>query len=159
MEPQRYLVRRFPHIAQLALPRPGVLARIRAETPALADLVGHLLADELRGPAVHRTVAGGEDDQVGRQFAAIAEDNRVFLDAFDADPALELDLAVGHEVARADVDVVARAATQVLEKQTRPVVAEVEHEARLLEPRIEAGVALLHLLVNRNLQRRQPLVR
>src|SRR5579872_6452638 len=83
VEPQRLLVGRLPHVAQLAFPRARILARIGAEAPAFPDLVGHLLADELSRPAVHRTIAGGEHDQVGRQFAAVAEGDRMLLDALD----------------------------------------------------------------------------
>src|SRR4051812_36980661 len=54
VEPQRLLLGRLPHVALLALPRPGVLLRVRAEPPALADPVRHLLRDQLAGPAVHR---------------------------------------------------------------------------------------------------------
>src|ERR1700726_3310130 len=61
MEPQGVLTRRLPHIAELALPGPRVLLGVRAEAPAFADLVGHLLRDELRRPAIHRAVAGGVD--------------------------------------------------------------------------------------------------
>src|SRR5687768_4299085 len=99
-------MRWLPHVAQLALPRPRVMARVGAEAPTLADLVGDFLADELFDPAVHRAVASGEDDQVSRQLATVREDDRPLLDAFDFDPALEFDLAVGHELARAHVDVV-----------------------------------------------------
>src|SRR3954451_13592742 len=57
VEPQRLLPRRLPHVALFALPRAGVLGRVRAEAPDLADPVGDLLRDEVGGPAVHRPVA------------------------------------------------------------------------------------------------------
>src|SRR3954453_4367416 len=49
VEPQRLLPGRLPHVALLALPRPGVLLGVRAEAPDLAHAVGHLLGDEVGG--------------------------------------------------------------------------------------------------------------
>ena len=40
VEPQRFLLRRLPNVAQLAFPRAGVLGGVGAEAPALADFVG-----------------------------------------------------------------------------------------------------------------------
>jgi hypothetical protein len=77
VEPQRFLLGRLPHVALLPLPRPRVLGRVRAEAPHLADLVGHLLADQVGRPAVHRPVSGRVDDQVGRQLCAVLEDDGV----------------------------------------------------------------------------------
>src|SRR5229473_1148836 len=54
VEPQAFLLRRLPHVALFTFPWAGVLCRIRAETPDLADLVGHFLTDEISDPAVHR---------------------------------------------------------------------------------------------------------
>src|SRR5207245_904070 len=119
-------------VAQLPLPRPRIIARVRAEAPALADLVGRLLADELFDPAVHRAIAGGEDDQVGGQFAAVGEDERALQNAFDADAAFELDAAVGDKIARANVDIETAATTQSHYRQARSVLAEIELEAGLL---------------------------
>src|SRR3546814_1793286 len=81
----------FPHVPELALPGARILAGVGAEAPALADLVRHLGRDQPRRPAVHRAVAGGVDDEVGRQLAAVGEQHRVRLDALDGDAALQLD--------------------------------------------------------------------
>ena len=64
-------------------------------------------------------------------------------------PALQLDAAVGDQLAGADVDVVARAAAHVLGVDARAVLAEVEQEADLVEPLVEVLVALADLLVDR----------
>src|SRR5262245_30963234 len=113
MEPQAFLLCRFPHVALLAFPRTGVLGGVRAEPPDLADLVGHFPADEVSNEAVHRSVSGGVDDDIGGQFLAIVEPDavrRYFLDLTGD----QLDLAVDNKLRSADIDVVARAATQVL---------------------------------------------
>src|ERR1700749_2546497 len=46
VEPQAVLLGRLPHVALFALPWAGVLGRVRAEPPNLADLVGRVPADE-----------------------------------------------------------------------------------------------------------------
>src|SRR5262245_48103203 len=117
MEPEPLLLRRAPHVPELALPRPRILGGSGAEPPALADLVGHLGADELRRPFGHRAVASGVDDELGGQFAAVAQQHRSGGDALEADAAFELDAAVGDQFAGADVDVIARAASD--RKSTR----------------------------------------
>src|ERR1700710_941282 len=58
LEPETRLLRRLPHIAQLALPGTWILGGVGAEAPALADPIRDLWADQLGGPAVHRAVAG-----------------------------------------------------------------------------------------------------
>ena len=67
-------------------------------------------------------------------------------------PVGELDLAVGDQFTGAHVDVIARAAPKVLHEQARFVVAPVVPEPGLLEPVVEVGVSLSHLLVQRNLE-------
>src|SRR5262249_61315294 len=47
VEPEPLLLRRPPHVPELALPRARVLGRARAQAPAFADLVGDLRADEV----------------------------------------------------------------------------------------------------------------
>ncbi|MCY1220757.1 hypothetical protein D9M72_327850 [compost metagenome] len=152
VEPQLGHLRRLPHVAQLALPRTRVLRRVGAQAPALADLVGDLGRDQVGQPAVHRAVARGVHQQVGRQLGAVGERDRVCVHALDVHAALEVDAAVGHQLRGAHVDVVARAAPQVLHEQARAVHAEVEQEAGLLQPRVQVGVALLHLLVHRDVE-------
>src|SRR5262249_11539697 len=49
VEPQPVLLGRLPHVALLALPRAGILAGVRAQPPALADLAGHLRRDQVGG--------------------------------------------------------------------------------------------------------------
>jgi hypothetical protein len=101
---------------------------------------------------VHRAIAGGVDDEIGRQLGVVGQCHALGVDALNVDAALELDAAVGHQFAGAHVDVVARTTPQVLHEQTRTVVAEIEHETRLLQSAIEIGLALLHLVVHRNLE-------
>ena len=64
MEPQPRLPGGLPHVAQLALPGPGVVLGAGAESPAVADLVRDFGRDELRCPLAHGAVAGGVDDEV-----------------------------------------------------------------------------------------------
>ena len=45
------------HVAQLAFPRAGVFGGAGAEPPALADLVRHLLADQLGRPSAHSSTS------------------------------------------------------------------------------------------------------
>ena len=90
MEPEGFLPGRFPHVSELALPGSGIFRRVRAEAPDLADLVRDFLVDELRRPSVHRAVAGGEHDQIGRKPGAILHDHLGVGDALDL-PGLELD--------------------------------------------------------------------
>ena len=74
-------------------------------------------------------------------------------------PAFQLDLAIDDELARADVDVVARAAAQIFHEEARAVGAPVVPEARLFEARVEVRVALLHLLIERDLELVQDAIR
>src|SRR3954466_7289051 len=151
VEPQRLLPRRFPHVALLALPRAGVLLGVRTEAPYLPDLVRDLLGDEVGGVAVHGAVARGVDDEVGGQLGAVLHHHRVLGEVVDL-AVDELDRAVGDELGRADVDVVARSAAQVLHEQPRVVLAPVELEAGGLEAVVEVLVALAHLVVERDLE-------
>ena len=151
VHPQVRHLRRLPHVALLALPRTGVLGGVGAEAPALAEPVGGLGVDEVGDPAVHRVVAGGEHDHVGRQLGAVVEHDGV-LGQVRHLAVHELHVAVGHQLGGAHVDVVARAAAQVLHEQPRLVGAEVQPEAGLLEPVVEVLVPLLHLVVERDLE-------
>src|SRR5580692_6457445 len=108
MEPQAFLLRRLPHVALLDFPRAGVLGGVRAESPDLADLVGHFPADEVSNKAVHRTVAGGVDNDIGGQFLAILEPDAARRDFLDL-TGDQLDLAIDDELRGANVDVVAGA--------------------------------------------------
>src|ERR1700722_502763 len=116
VEPQAVLGGRFPHVAQLALPRARVLRRARAESPDLPDLVGHVLADDAGGQLIHGAVARRVDDEVGREPGAVTEDHLV-LGQLGHLSLGQLDVAVGDGVAGTDVDVVAGTAAQVLEEQ------------------------------------------
>src|SRR5580693_6739957 len=118
MEPKRLLLRRLPHVSLLAFPRAWVFGRIRAQSPDLAHLVGDLPGDQVRGPAVHRTVAGGVNDEIGRQLGPVAQDNRMFRELFDIDAALQLDAAIGYQFRSTDVDVVSGPAPEILHEQT-----------------------------------------
>ena len=116
VEPQRLHLGGLPHVTLLALPGSGVLGRVRSQPPHLAHAIGHLLGDEVGGPAVHRPVAGGIHDEVGGQLGAVLEDDRVLGEVVDLAVG-ELDLAVGDQIGGADVDVIARPAPQVLHEQ------------------------------------------
>src|SRR4051812_27574817 len=122
VEPQVLLLGRLPHVALLALPRAGILRGVATESPHLADLVGDVLADEVGGPAVHRAVPGGVDDDVGRQLGAVGQYYRVLGEPVDL-AVRQLDAAVGHQVAGADVDVVAGAPAQFLHEEAGIAVA------------------------------------
>ena len=67
----------LPHVALLADPWPRILGGIGAEAPALANLVGNILADQVSRPAIHRAIARGIDDDIGLQLGAILEDDAV----------------------------------------------------------------------------------
>ena len=101
---------------------------------------------------VHRAIARGIHQDIGRQLGAIGECDRLGVDAFDVVVAFELDAAIGHQLAGTHIDVVARASAQVLHEQARIVVTKVEHEARLFKPTIQTGFALFHFCVNRNVE-------
>src|SRR4029453_972023 len=72
MKPERFLLCGPPHVPELAFPRAGIFAGIGSEAPTFADLVGEMRADQLRGTFGHGAIAGGIDDEVGRQRAAVA---------------------------------------------------------------------------------------
>src|SRR6202051_5347194 len=100
MEPKRLLLRRLPHVSLLAFPRARVFGRIRAQSPDLADLVSDLPGDQVRGPAVHRTVAGGINNEIGRQLSPVAQNDGMLRELFDIDAALQFDAAVGNQLRR-----------------------------------------------------------
>src|SRR6266702_120744 len=127
VEPQAFLLRRLPHVALFAFPWAGVLGRVRAEPPDLADLVGRVPADEVGHKAVHRAVAGRMDDYIGGQFLAIVDPDAVRRDFLDLTCG-QLDLAVDDEVRGADIDVIAGAAPQIFHEQPGIIVAEIEPE-------------------------------
>ena len=149
VEPQVLLGRRLPHVAQLAFPGAGILGGAGTQAPALADLVRDLGRDQLGGPLVHRTIAGGIDDQVGLQFGAVVQHDGILGHALDLDTGLERDAAVGDQLRGADVDVVARAAPQIHRTDAGIVLAEGELEARLLEPRVEIRILVPDALDHR----------
>src|ERR1700712_3076001 len=113
VEPQVVLRGRLPHAALFALPRAGILGGVAPEAPDLAHLVGDVLTDEVGRPAVHRAVPGGVHDDVGGQFGAVGEQYGVLGEPVDL-AVRQLDGAVRHQIAGADVDVVTRAPAQVL---------------------------------------------
>jgi hypothetical protein len=86
MEPEVVLLCGFPHVAQLAFIGAWILGGARAQPPATAYLVGHFLGNQLRRPAIHRAVAGGVDDQVGGQAAAVVQNYGIRFNAFDSKP-------------------------------------------------------------------------
>jgi hypothetical protein len=117
----------------------------------LPTLVGDILADEIGGKTVHRAVAGRIDDKIGRQLRPVVEPDASLGDLLDL-AALELDLAVDDKLARADVDVIARAVPQVFHEQPRVVGAPIMPEARPFEAGVELRLALLDLLIERDLE-------
>jgi len=67
----------------------------------------NLPGDQIRGPAVHRTVvAGGVNHKIGRQFGPVAQDDGMFRELFDVDAALQLDAAIGDQLRSTNIDVV-----------------------------------------------------
>ena len=98
-------------------------------------------------PLVHGAVAGREDDEVRVELRAVIELHAVLFEAFDLEAlaGAELDLAIDEQLHRADIDVVAGAAAQVLHEQAGVVVAPVVHEAHLLQALVEVGIALTDL--------------
>src|SRR3954464_9449228 len=91
MKPQTALRCRLPHIAQFAFPGTWILGSARSQSPTLTHFVGHFLRDQAGGPTVHRTIAGGIDYQISRQFAAIRQYDGVWLDLSDGDAAAQPD--------------------------------------------------------------------
>src|SRR5277367_1544475 len=122
MEPKPLLLRRLPHVSLLAFPWAGVFGRIRAQSPDLAYLVGDLPGDQIRSKTVHRTVACGVNDEIGRQLGPVAQSDGMFRELFDVDAALQLDATVGYQFRGTDVDVVSGSAPQVFHEQTRVIV-------------------------------------
>src|SRR5215475_3326055 len=118
MEPKRLLLGRLPHVSLLTFPWTRVFGRIRAQSPNLAYLVGHFPGNQVRCPAVHRTVAGGVDDKVGGQFGAVVQDDGVLSELFDIDTALQFDTPISNQLRRTDIDVVSRSAAQILHEET-----------------------------------------
>src|SRR5258708_3067690 len=117
MEPKRLLLGRLPHVSLLAFPRSWIFGRIRAEAPDLANLVGDLLGNKVRFPAVHRAVAGGVDDKVGWQVGPIAQDDGMLRELCDIDTAFQFDASVGDQLRSANIDVVSRPTSQILHEQ------------------------------------------
>ena len=90
VEPQRILFGRLPHVALLALPGTWVLGGVRAQAPALSNLVSHLLRNQSSRPTVHGAVAGGQDTiRSAGQLGAVGEGDRVLVDALDDGTALQ----------------------------------------------------------------------
>ena len=145
MEPQALLLRRLPHVAQLALPWPGILGRVGPKSPTLADFVSHLLADQLRRPAIHRSVAGREHHEIGFQFVAVVQPDSG-LGVLRHLPGRELDLSIGDQFGGAHVDVVAGSASQILHEQPRVVSPEIQLKSRASESVVEALVTNAHLV-------------
>src|ERR1700682_2281696 len=98
MEPEPALLCRLPHVALLALPGARVFGRVRVQSPDLAYLVGDFLRDQVSGPAVHRTVAGGVNHEIGRQFGSVAQDDGMLGESFDVDAAFQFDAAIGYQL-------------------------------------------------------------
>src|SRR3984957_6350863 len=152
MEPERLLLCRLPHVSLLAFPRARVFGRIRAQSPDLAYLVGDLPGNQVRGPAVHRTVARGVNEEIGRQLGPVAQDDGMFREFFDIDAALQLDAAIGYQFRSTDVDVVSGSTPQVFHEQTGIVVTIIEQEDWLLETFEVIGIAFPDRVINRALE-------
>ena len=154
VDPQLIDVGRLPHVAQLPLPRPGIASGVRAVAPHLAHAIGDLLGHQVHEPLVHRAVSGGVDNQVGGQHALTIE-----LDAVRQDPGhlatVECHLAVDQELAGPYIDVVTRPAPEVLQEQSRPVLAKVQVKSDIAQLLVELGILLRHLVVDGNLRVRQ----
>src|ERR1700704_1274226 len=158
MEPKRLLMCRLPHVSLLAFPWARVFGRIRAQSPNLSYLVSDLPRDQVRGPAVHRTVAGGVNDEISRQLGPIAQDDRMLREFFDIDAALESDAAIGNQFRSTNIDVVSGPAPQVFHEQARVVVTIIEQEACLLQTLVVIGIAFPDRVIDRDLELVQNLV-
>jgi len=112
MEPKRLLLCRLPHVSLLAFHGPGLWS-YSSLVPDLAYLVSNHPGDQVRSPAVHRTVAGGVNDEIGRQFGPVTQDDGMFRELFDVDAALQLDAAISNQFRSTNIDVVSRPASQV----------------------------------------------
>src|SRR5438445_8049478 len=152
MEPKPLLLRRLPHISLFAFPWAWVFGRIRAQSPDLAYLVGNFPGDKVCGEAVHRTVAGGVNDEICRQLSPVGQDDGVFRELFDIDAALQLDAAIGYQFRSTDVDVVSGSTPQVFHEQTGIVVTIIEQETCLLEAFVVIGIAFPDRVINRDLE-------
>jgi hypothetical protein len=137
------------------LPWSRVAPGARAESPARPDLVGDLARDDRRHGFVHRLIAGAGDDRVGRQFAAVVEQDSGWRQRLDLDSAADADLAVDDQIRGADVDVIARAGAVGLHQQPGLVVAEIDGEAGTAQAVVEGRVAGLDDVVERPLALRQ----
>src|ERR1700682_6779069 len=118
MEPKPLLLRRLPHISLFAFPWAWVFGRVRAQSPYLAYLVGNFHGDQVRGEALHRTVAGGVNDEIGRQLSPVAQDDGMFREFFDIDAALQFDAAIGNQFRSTNIDIVFGSSSQVFHKQS-----------------------------------------
>src|ERR1700674_3020415 len=118
MEPKPLLLRRLPHISLFAFPWTWIFGVIRAQSPDLAYLVGDFPGDQVRGKAVHRTVAGGVNDEIGRQLGPVAQDDSMFRESFDIDAALQFDAAVSNQLRSTNIDVVSRSTPEIFHEQT-----------------------------------------
>lgn len=124
MEPEARVAAVLPYRAPLAL---------FVETPDILDTIAEFIAVHVARLAAHVQVPRGKDNLVRLQGGAVGELQPVGENLGDLLALLDLDLAVGDELRRADVNVVAAAALEVLEEQAGAVRAVVELEAGLGE--------------------------
>src|SRR3982074_3393838 len=106
MEPKRLLLCRLPHISLLGFPWARVFARIPLQSPDPPYLASHLRGDQGSMRTVHRTVAGGVNDEIGRQLGPVAQDDGMFREVFDIDAALQFDASIGDQFRSTNIDVV-----------------------------------------------------
>src|SRR4029079_7300321 len=125
MKPELRHCRRLPEIADLALPGTGIAWCSRAIAPATADPLRNVFGNNQCDLSVHCLIAGGVDDELGGQLAAVGEDDGALLDLLDLDAAAHLDFAADDEVRCADVDVIAGSGAPGLHRQAGTVDAEV----------------------------------
>src|SRR3982074_959357 len=117
MEPKGLLLCRLPHVPLLAFPWARVFGRSRAYSPALANLVSDVPRDQVRGPAIHRTVASSINNEIGRQLSPVAQNDGMLRELFDIDAALQFDAAVGNQLRSTNIDVISRPAPQIFHEQ------------------------------------------
>jgi hypothetical protein len=159
VKPKCFLRCRFPHVAQLALPRAGVLRRARADAPAEPNLVSHLSRNEPRRPFIHWPIARCIHNEIGRKLLAIHKSDGRFRKMSDFRGGLQFDAAVHKELGSSDIDVIARAPTQIHGAEAGAVLPERQHETGGPQTAVKGRILLLNSAPNWDLEYRSKTIR